>query len=304
MAFKNLKSNKGLFDSLRDKIEKDNKGNNNSDDRFWSPNVDKAGNGFAVIRFLPAPDGEDLPYIKKYNHGFKIGSKWFIENCPTTIGGTCPVCEANNELWDTGLEMNKDIVRKRKRALSYISNILVISDTKHPENEGQVFLFRYGAKIFDKIKRAFTPEFEDETPFNPYDFWEGADFKLKIRNEANYRNYDSSSFVNPKPLFDGEDKMLEALWKKEHSLLALVAPDQFKSHDELKRKFEKVTSNTPPTPRHEEEEEDLPVNQIAWRGKKLEADYEDDIPFEQKKAKKTEDDDSDNLDFYNELLGG
>jgi hypothetical protein len=303
MAFKNLKSNKGLFDSLRDKIEKDNKGNNNSDDRFWSPNVDKAGNGFAVIRFLPAPDGEDLPYIKKYNHGFKIGSKWFIENCPTTIGGTCPVCEANNELWDTGLEMNKDIVRKRKRALSYISNILVISDTKHPENEGQVFLFRYGAKIFDKIKRAFTPEFEDETPFNPYDFWEGADFKLKIRNEANYRNYDSSSFVNPKPLFDGEDKMLEALWKKEHSLLALVAPDQFKSHDELKRKFEKVTSNTPPTPRHEEEEEDLPVNQIAWRGKKLEADYEDDIPFEQKKAKKTEDDDSDNLDFYNQLLG-
>jgi hypothetical protein len=298
MSFASLKkSSKAGFSFLIEKMnaEKGTKSSNTSNDEFWQPELDKAGNGYAIIRFLPAVEGEDMPYVKLYTHGFKVGNRWYIENCPTTIGKRCPVCEANNELWETGIQANQDIVRKRKRQLSYIANILVVSDPKHPENEGKVFLYRFGQKIFSKIMSAIQPEFKDETPFNPFDFWEGANFKLKIRNVEGYRNYDKSEFEAPSALFDGDDEALESLWKKQKSLKALIAESQFKSYDELKKKFDAVTGANKTAP-----EESVRKN--------VEDDFNDppfsvDPPKRQTKPLASIDDDDD-LAMYAKLLDG
>lgn len=243
--FKSLKKSSGLTDKLTKAIEDKNKGSFAKDDeRFWQPEVDKAGNGYAIIRLLDAPavDGEDgLPWVQVFNHGFQglTTGGWYIENCPTTVGGKCPACEHNNKLWNSGIESNKDIVRKQKRRLTYISNILVISDKNRPENEGKVFLWKYGKKIFDKIQEKLTPQFEDETAVNPFDFWKGADLKLKIRNVEGYRNYDKSEFADPAPVFDN-DKQIEELWKNAHSLKQFVAPSEFKSYDDLSDRLNRV----------------------------------------------------------------
>jgi len=213
------------------------------DTRFWQPEVDKAGNGMAIIRFLPGPsvDGDDgLPWVRVFNHGFQGPGGWYIENSLTTLGQKDPVSEYNSTLWNSGIEANKEIARKQKRRLTYISNILVVSDPKHPENEGQIKLYKYGKKIFDKINETMNPEFPDEKPVNPFDFWEGANFKLKIRQVEGYRNYDKSEFESPAPLFDGDDDKLEALWKKEYSLKEFLEPKHFKSYDVLKAKLDKV----------------------------------------------------------------
>jgi hypothetical protein len=213
------------------------------DTRFWQPEVDKAGNGMAIIRFLPGPsvDGDDgLPWVRVFNHGFQGPGGWYIENSLTTLGQKDPVSEYNSTLWNSGIEANKEIARKQKRRLTYVSNILVISDPKHPENEGQIKLYKYGKKIFDKINETMNPEFPDEKPVNPFDFWEGANFKLKIRQVEGYRNYDKSEFESPAPLFDGDDDKLEALWKKEYSLKEFLEPKHFKSYDVLKAKLDKV----------------------------------------------------------------
>jgi hypothetical protein len=213
------------------------------DTRFWQPEVDKAGNGMAIIRFLPGPsvDGDDgLPWVRVFNHGFQGPGGWYIENSLTTLGQKDPVSEYNSTLWNSGIEANKEIARKQKRRLTYISNILVVSDPKHPENEGQIRLYKYGKKIFDKINETMNPEFPDEKPVNPFDFWEGANFKLKIRQVEGYRNYDKSEFESPAPLFDGDDDKLEALWKKEYSLKEFLEPKHFKSYDVLKAKLDKV----------------------------------------------------------------
>ena len=213
------------------------------DTRFWQPEVDKAGNGMAIIRFLPGSsiDGDDaLPWVRVFNHGFQGPGGWYIENSLTTLGQKDPVSEYNSTLWNSGIEANKEIARKQKRRLTYVSNILVISDPKHPENEGQIKLYKYGKKIFDKINETMNPEFPDEKPVNPFDFWEGANFKLKIRQVEGYRNYDKSEFESPAPLFDGDDDKLEALWKKEYSLKEFLEPKHFKSYEVLKAKLDKV----------------------------------------------------------------
>ena len=209
------------------------------DDRLWKPQLDKTGNGYAVIRFLPAPDGEDLPWAKLYSHAFQGPGGWFIENSLTTLGQKDPVSEYNSQLWNSGLESDKDVARKQKRKLSYYSNIYVVKDPVNPDNEGKVFLFKFGKKIFDKITAAMQPEFEDEEPINPFDFWQGANFKLKIKKVAGYWNYDSSEFARPDALLDDDDAM-EAIWKKEYSLQSLVAPDQFKTYEELKTRLDYV----------------------------------------------------------------
>jgi hypothetical protein len=213
------------------------------DTRFWQPEVDKAGNGMAIIRFLPGPsvDGDDgLPWVRVFNHGFQGPGGWYIENSLTTLGQKDPVSEYNSTLWNSGIEANKEIARKQKRRLTYISNVLIVSDPKHPENEGQIKLYKYGKKIFDEINETMNPEFPDEKPVNPFDFWEGANFKLKIRQVEGYRNYDKSEFESPAPLFDGDDDKLEALWKKEYSLKEFLEPKHFKSYDVLKAKLDKV----------------------------------------------------------------
>ena len=241
MSFKDMKRKSvGSISELTKKLESAEKKNSYQDDRFWKPTLDKASNGMAVFRFLPAPENEDMPWAKLYTHAFKVGGRWYIENSRTTIGEKDPVSEMNSELWNSGLESDKDIARDRKRKLSYISNILVLKDPGAPENEGKVFLYKYGVKIFNKIQEAMQPEFDDEDPINPFDYWAGANFKLKVRKVGGYINYDKSEFESPSELLGGEDSKLEELWKTQHSLQAFVAPDQFKTYDELKKKLQDV----------------------------------------------------------------
>ena len=245
MSFASLKKQSklgSLTAKLVKEVEKMSNTGGQGDDRLWKLEVDKGGNGYAVIRFLPAPDGEDLPFVKLYSHAFQGPGGWYIENSLTTLGQKDPVSEFNSQLWNNGTDAGKDTARKQKRKLTYISNIYVVKDPANPENEGKTFLYKYGKKIFDKLTAAMQPEFEDEEAIDPFDFWQGANFKLKAKNVAGYRNYDSSEFAATSALLDDDDAM-EAVWKKEHSLAELVAADQFKSYDELKTRLGYVLGN-------------------------------------------------------------
>ena len=252
MSFASLKkqSNLGsLTAKLVKEVEKVNNSSGGGDERLWKPELDKTGNGYAVIRFLPAPDKEEIPWAKLYTHAFQGPGGWYIENSLTTVGGKDPVSDYNRELWNSGNESDKDVVRKQKRKLSYYSNIYVVKDPTNPQNEGKVFLFKYGKKIFDKVMEAMQPEFEDETPINPFDFWQGANFKLKIVKKDGFWNYDKSEFDSLAPLLDDDDA-LEAIWKKEYSLAAVTATDQFKSYEDLERRLKYVLGKKPAQSRY------------------------------------------------------
>ena len=258
MSFSDLKKQSSLgslTSKLVQEVEKMNTSSGSSDDRLWKPEVDKAGNGFAIIRFLPAPNGEDLPWAKVYNHAFQGTGGWFIDTCLTTLGQNCPVCEANRELWNTGSKANQEIVRQRKRKLSYYSNIYVVSDKAHPENEGKVFLYKFGKKIFDKISAAMQPEFEDETPIDPFDFWQGANFKLKITKKDGYWNYDKSEFESPSVLGDFDDDVLEAIWKKANALTEFTNSESMKTYEQLDTRLKAVLGK-PKTQKVDESFED------------------------------------------------
>ena len=261
------------------------------DERLWKPELDKSGNGYAVIRFLPALEGEDMPWAKVWNHAFQGPTgQWYIENSLTTLGQKDPVSELNTQYWNTGLESDKEIARKQKRKLQYFSNIYVVSDSKHPENEGKVFLFRYGKKIFDKIMAAMQPEFEDEKAINPFDFWEGANFKLKIRKVAGYWNYDSSDFENPSALFDN-DSQIEGVWKKQYPLSEFTATTNFKSYEELKARLDAVLSGSVTVGNVAEEIEDAPIA----------APVVDTAPVE---STSTKEEDDDTMDYFQKLANG
>lgn len=260
------------------------------DDRFWTPTVDKSGNGYAVIRFLPAAEGEDLPWVRYWDHGFKGPSgRWYIENSLTSIGQPDPVSEYNTVLWNTGREEDKETVRKQKRRLHYVSNIMVISDSGNPDNEGKVFLFKFGKKIFDKIMDVMQPQFADEAPTNPFDFWEGANFKLKIRNVEGYRNYDKSEFSSPEALFDGDDEKLEAIWKKEYSLKDFTDKKDFKSYDQLKGRLDKVLGFT-----------DAPVN-LKTKAESVELNTFKDDDLKSIDTKISSSGDDDDMDYFKSL---
>ena len=249
MSLDKLKSTNSL-DKLINAVKKDEKDPTEKksyvDERLWKPELDTSGNGYAVIRFLPAIEGEDLPWAKLFSHAFQGPTgQWYIENSRTTLGrgdiGKDPASEYNTSLWNSGVETDKEIARKQKRKLSYYSNIYVVSDSKNPDNEGKVFLFRYGKKIFDKLMAAMQPEFEDESPINPFDFWKGANFKLKIRKVDGYWNYDKSEFEAPSAILD-DDSAIERIWKEQYSLADFTAPSNFKSYDELKTRLDAVLS--------------------------------------------------------------
>jgi hypothetical protein len=246
-SLSDLRKSRGNFDNLMKEVEKIANPTNErrDDDRLWSPTVDKAGNGYAVIRFLPPTKGEELPWVRVWNHGFQGPSgRWYIENSLTTLNLSDPVSELNSELWNSGIESNKEIARKQKRRLNYIANILVIKDSANPQNEGKVFLYKFGKKIFDKIKDVMQPQFEDEEPVNPFDFWKGANFKLKIRNLEGYRNYDKSEFEPVSAIADSDDD-IEAIWNQQHLLQPFIDPKNFKSYDELKKKLDMVLKGSP-----------------------------------------------------------
>lgn len=244
MSFSSLKKNRAAsIDKLVQSAQKIGGGESGAkeEDKFWKPTVDKAGNGYAVFRFLPAPSGEDLPWVRFWDHGFQGPTgKWYIENSLTSIGQPDPVSEMNTKLWNSGIESDKEQVRKQKRRLHYVANVYIISDPSNPSNEGQVKLFKFGKKIFDKIMDVIQPQFQDEDPMNPFDLWEGADFKLKIRNVEGYRNYDKSEFSAPAPLLGGDDEGLEKVYNSCHSLQAYLDPKNYKSFDELQRKLNAV----------------------------------------------------------------
>jgi len=245
MSFADLKKKSGSFDKLQAELEKvNNPVQSFADDRFWKPELDKSGNGFAVIRFLPQPTGEDLPWVRIWSHAFKGPGGWYIENSLTTLNKKDPVSEYNTELWNSGLESDKETARKQKRILKYYSNIYVVSDPKHPENEGKIFLFRFGKKIFDKLTEAMSPQFEDETALNPFDFWAGANFKLKVRKVDGFWNYDKSEFESTSQLLDGDDSQLEDVYGKLHSLTDFQKEENFKDYDELKGKLNRVLTGS------------------------------------------------------------
>ena len=247
MDFESLKQSQSNFDAitkaLETKLAPEDQSNKNKyqDDRFWKPEMDKTGNGYAVIRFLPAPNGEDMPWQRVWSHAFQDKGGWYIENSLTTLNQKDPVSEENTRLWNTGLDSDKEIARKRKRKLSYYANIFVVSDPKRPENEGKVFLYKFGKKIFDKITEAMQPAFEDETPINPFDFWKGANFKLKLRKVDGYWNYDKSEFESVSQVKESDDQ-IKAIWERQHSLKQFVDPSNFKTYDELKEKLNRVLS--------------------------------------------------------------
>ena len=254
----------------------------NEDNRFWTPSVDKAGNGYAVIRFLPEPKGEDLPWVRVFSHGFQgPAGKWYIENSLTTFNEKDPVSEYNSTLWNNGTEAGKEQARKQKRRLSYIANIYVVKDPANPENEGQVKLYKFGKKIFDKLNEKMNPEFEDETATNPFDFWEGADLKLKIRNVEGYRNYDKSEFAEVSPLLDGDDSKLETVYDSMFSLQEFLDRKHFKTYAELQAKLDMVlglagaTATAPSVMSAEENVVEMPVQKEASAPKIESSDSDD-----------------------------
>ena len=244
MSFANLKTNRDSISKLIQAAEATGGGGEKksyTDERIWKPTVDKAGNGYAVLRFLPAMEGQELPWVRYWDHGFKGPTGlWYIENSLTSIGQPDPVGELNSRLWNTGNEADKDRARDQKRRLHYVVNALVLQDPSAPQNEGKVFIYKFGKKIFDKIMDSMQPEFADEKAVNPFDFWEGAEFKLKIRNVEGYRNYDKSEFGGTSSLYDGDDTKLEAVYNQLHDLSEFSDPKNYKTYDELKLKLAKV----------------------------------------------------------------
>ena len=291
MSLDKLKSTNNL-DKLLSAVKEDNKDPSDKksyvDERLWKPELDTSGNGYAVIRFLPAIEGEDLPWVKLFSHAFQGPTgQWYIENSRTTLGrgdiGKDPASEYNTKLWNSGLESDKEIARKQKRKLSYYSNIYVVSDSKNPHNEGKVFLFRYGKKIFDKLMAAMQPEFEDESPINPFDFWKGANFKLKIRKVDGYWNYDKSEFEAPSAILD-DDSAIERIWKEQYSLADFTAPSNFKSYEELKTRLDAVLSGKQVVSNQTVEDEPIASPKVDTK------------PVESKQVE-----DEDTMDYFNKL---
>ncbi len=291
MSLDKLKSTNTL-DKLISAVKEDNKDPSEKksyvDERLWKPELDTSGNGYAVIRFLPAIEGEDLPWAKLFSHAFQGPTgQWYIENSRTTLGrgdvGKDPASEYNSSLWNSGVETDKEIARKQKRKLSYYSNIYVVSDSKNPHNEGKVFLFRYGKKIFDKLMAAMQPEFEDEKPINPFDFWKGANFKLKIRKVDGFWNYDKSEFEAPSPVLD-DDSAIERIWKEQYSLADFTAPSNFKSYEELKTRLDAVLSGKQVVSNQTVEDEPIAQPKVDTK------------PVENKQVE-----DEDTMDYFNKL---
>jgi hypothetical protein len=295
MNFADLKKkSKSNLDNLVAELEKVSSGGNKyQDDRFWSvPMDEKTGNGTALIRFLPAGKNDKLPWVTVYSHSFQGPGGWYIENSLTTIGKADPCGEVNQELWATGIEANKEVVRKRKRKQQYIANIYVISDPKNPQNEGKIMLFKFGKKIFEKIQEAMKPVFEGDKAVDPFDFWQGANFRLKIKKVEGYPNYDNSSFEAQSPLFDGNDEKLEKVWNSLYTLSEFTDPKNFKSYDELKARLDKVLGSKPAAPK--KIEEPMPTKPSPKMETKK---VEEDMPW---KADEGEDED-DSLDFFRKL---
>jgi len=307
MSFKDLKKQSqlgSLTDKLVKQVEKlNNGGGGGPDDRFWKPEMDKSGVGSAVIRFLPAPEGEDVPWVQMFSHAFQGPGGWYIENSLTTLGQKDPVSEYNRQLWNSGNDKDKETVRRQKRKLSYYANIYVMRDPAHPENEGKVFLYKFGKKIFDKILNAMQPEFDDEDPINPFDFWTGANFKLKLVKKDGYWNYDKSEFASAGPLL-ADDDALEALWKKQYPLQPVIAADQFKSYQDLEKRLKYVIGQKSAPRREDPEVVDEESYEERSSGSELTDDLRDQLNNLTSSAAESSsaDEDDDAMSYFQRLV--
>lgn len=315
MSFADMKKNREkMFAELNKTIQDNQRGGRQKDERIWYPSVDQQGNGFAVIRFLPPPDGETVPYVSMWHYGFKDRNGWYIENSRTTLGinEADPVHQSNKALRAEGSKASIAIANRRKASQSFFANIYVVRDPANPENEGKVFLFRFGKKIMDKITAKMNPEFEGETKMNPFDLWDGANLRLKIKtdgktpdNPKGFRNYDNSEWDTPGPLLD-DDKKMEKVWRSTYSLQAVIAPDQFKSYDELKARFETVTGEVSNAeqrrPTRSAPEPEPEQRSTSERFRERDTGSRDDTPpFDTTEEAAAENDDAD-LEFYKNLL--
>jgi len=269
-----------------------------SDDRYWKPELDKTGNGFAVVRFLPTPQNEEMPWVSYFDHGFQGPGGWYIEKSLTTLNKKDPVSEYNTQLWNTGIEANKEIARKQKRRLHYVSNVYVVSDPKNPDNEGKVFLYKYGKKIFEQLKEAISPAFEDEAAINPFDLREGANFKIKIRKVDGYWNYDKSEFDSVAPLFEDEDKLNET-FSSAYSLTDIIAPSEFKTYEELKEKLDRVLGLTGTVSNATAESVAEDLDEVPWSNVNTESVAEEPVIASAESSPQVEEDDA--MDYFKKL---
>lgn len=306
--FQSLKKNRSKsLDKLNEQLTKIGSKSyaDPNEGKYWKPTRDTAGNGFAIIRFLDSPQGEDMPFVRLWDHGFQGPGGWYIENSLTTLGKDDPVSEYNSKLWNTGLEADKEQARKQKRRLHYIANVYIIKDSGNADNEGKVFLFKFGKKIWDKLNDLMNPSFEDEKPVNPFDLWEGANFRLKIRQFEGYANYDKSEFDSSAPLFDDDEKM-EGVWKQSHSLQDVIDPKNFKTYDDLKAKMLRVLGisggdaalRSSASASAEEEYDELDVSSLASSKKEAAA------PALKQAESAPVSEDDDDLEFFRNLGKG
>ena len=298
MSFADLKRNSASnFEKLTNELSKmaSTRPQDPLEEKLWKPTLDKAGNGFAVIRFMPAPEGEDIPFVRIWDHGFQGPGGWYIEKSLTTFSEKDPVGELNSKLWSTGLDSDKEIARKQKRRLSYYSNVYIVKDPGNPENEGKVFIFKFGKKIFDKLNDLMNPSFEDEQPVDPFNLWTGANFRLKVRKVENFPNYDKSEFDTPGALLDDDDK-LEEIYNSLYSLQELLDRKHFKTYEELNARLNRVLGNSAAS-----SDRNRSRNQetTPWKNDEDEAPKQQ---FKETESKSTESDDDDDLeDFFKTL---
>tara|TARA_B100000029_G_scaffold321233_1_gene313660 strand:- start:6575 stop:7510 length:936 start_codon:yes stop_codon:yes gene_type:complete len=307
MSFATLKKSSGKFQNLTKEIEKLNSSGKQTDERLWKPGVDKSGNGFAIIRFLPQENADDLPWAQVWSHAFQGPGGWLIENCPTTKGEKCPVCAHNSTLWNSGREQDKDVARKQKRKLSYYANIYVVKDPLNPENEGQVFLYKFGKRIFDKLSARMQPDENDYDPqpaINPFDLWSGADFKLKIKQVAGYWNYDDSTFASPGTLGGFEDEALEEIFNKTHSLKEFTDDSNFKTYEELDGRLKAVLGRAvrPKTFDAETEENEGAINALRSDPTPAKESWTEDVEsFAEKKVAVSATSEDEALSYFQKL---
>ena len=310
MSFDALKKNRSSsLNKLNAQLEKISTKSHSdpNEGKMWKPTRDKAGNGFAIIRFLPAPGGEEMPFVRIWDHGFQGPTGlWYIENSLTSISQDDPVSEYNSKLWNSGVESDKELARKQKRRLKYVANILVVKDSANPENDGKVFMYQFGKKIFDKLNDLMNPTFEDERPVNPFDFWEGANFRLKIRKFEGYPNYDKSEFDQPSAIAE-DDSVIEGIWNQQHKLQELVDPKNFKSYAELKTKLYRVLAlgEDASVPSTAEEDDDLDLSSFGNTSKSApEPTLKEAMPAASTSQGMSMDDDDDDLSIFKELANG
>ena len=301
MDLSTLKKKRFDIDKLVQAAQESGGGDNKKsgqDERIWKPTVDKSGNGYAVVRFLPSPSDDGMPWVRYWDHGFKGPTgKWYIEKSLTSIGQQDPLGEMNSRLWNSGSDDDKETVRQRKRRLHYVTNILVVSDPANPENEGKVFMYQFGKKIFDKIMDLMQPQFPGEEPVNPFDLWEGADFQLKIRNVEGYRNYDRSEFKSPSELFDGDENQLQAVLNQVHDINEFVDPKNYKTYDQLQTKLMEVLGES--APRTTKEEVAMDTQQAAPQPAAVASAPE--IPTTAAEVSDASEDEDDTLSYFQKL---